>query len=69
MYTLVGCDGNAFAIIGYTQRAMKECGFGSIDIKEMREKATSGDYYNVISTCDEYITLCNAKIGYTDEDE
>lgn len=62
-YTLVGVDGNAFAIMAYTRNAMKECGFGRVDIDEMLEKAQSGDYNNLICVCDEYIQLCNAKVG------
>ena len=57
-YTLVGQDGNAFALMGYTSRCMKECGLRD-EIDEMRERAMSGDYYNLIRVCDEYIQRCN----------
>ena len=35
-YSLVGQDGNAFSLIGYTARCMKECGLRD-EINEMRE--------------------------------
>jgi len=67
-YDLVGQDGNAFALMGYTARAMRECGLGS-KVKEMQERATSGDYYNLIAVCDEYIQQCNDIKGFEDTDE
>ena len=57
-YSLVGQDGNAFALMGYTARCMKECGLRD-EIEEMRKRATSGDYYNLIRVCDEYVQRCN----------
>ncbi len=67
-YTLVGVDGNAFAIMGYTARAMKECGLRD-EIPEMRERATSSDYYNLIAVCDEYVQRCNEIVEYEPLDE
>lgn len=57
-YSLVGQDGNAFALMGYTARCMKECGLRN-EISEMRERATSSDYNNLICVCDEYVQRCN----------
>ena len=57
-YSLVGQDGNAYALMGYTARCMKECGLRN-EVSEMHEKATSGDYNNLICVCDEYIQRCN----------
>ena len=57
-YSLVGQDGNAFSLLGYTARCMKECGLRD-EIDEMRKLAMSGDYYNLIRVCDEYIQKCN----------
>ena len=67
-YSLIGVDGNAFAIIGYTQRALKRAGLFD-KVSEMREKAMSGDYSNVITTCDEYLDMANEALGLDDEDE
>lgn len=57
-YSLVGQDGNAFALMGYTGRCMRECGLGD-EIKEMQNRAMSGDYNNLICVCDEYVQKCN----------
>lgn len=70
-YNLVGQDGNAFALMGYTARALKNEGLGEL-VSEMQKKATSGDYYHLIAVCDEYIDMANLKAeasGYEDEDE
>lgn len=61
MYTLVGVDGNAYAIMGYTSRALKETGHNDL-CQEMVEKATSGDYNNLIRVCCEYIDIANASL-------
>lgn len=57
-YSLVGIDGNAFSIMGYTAKAMREVGLKD-EVEEMRTKATSGEYYNLIAVCDGYIDRCN----------
>ena len=70
-YSLVGLDGNAFSIISYTGRALKKEGLGSL-VDEMREQAMSGDYYNVIAVCGEYLDKANEAAdenGYINEDE
>lgn len=65
-YSLVGQDGNAFSLMGYTARCMRKCGFKKADIDEMRERAMSGDYDNLIVVCDEYIQKCNDTLDYDD---
>lgn len=57
-YTLVGVDGNAFCIMGYTARALRNEGLGG-KINEMQERAMSGDYYNLIRVCLEYVDMAN----------
>ena len=56
-YSLVGQDGNAFALMGYTARCMKECGLRD-EIKEMQAFHVSPDggvgtgiKYNVTESC------------------
>ena len=70
-YSLVGVDGNAYAIMGYTAKALRMEGLG--DLKdEMYKEATSGDYNHLIVVCMEYIDKANEKAvenGYEDEDE
>ena len=70
-YCLVGQDGNAFALMGYTARALRNEGLGNL-VDEMQSKAMSGDYYNLIRVCDEYCDMANEKAeenGYEEEDE
>lgn len=57
-YTLVGVDGNAYAIMGYTARALRETGHRDL-IDKMYEEAESGDYYHLIAVCDDYIDIAN----------
>ena len=57
-YSLVGQDGNAFALMGYTAKCMKECGLRD-EISKMREEAMSSDYNNLICVCDSYVQKCN----------
>ena len=57
-YSLVGVDGNAYCIMGYTSKALKREGLGHL-VDEMRERATSGDYYNLIDVCNEYVEKAN----------
>ena len=70
-YCLVGVDGNALSIMGYTARALRNEGLGD-KVEEMYEKATSGTYTNLLIVCDDYIQMANAKAeenGYVDDDE
>ena len=67
-YTLVGVDGNAFAIMGYTARALKNEGLRD-KVAEMREKAMSSDYSNLICVCDEYVQMANEAAGDMEEDD
>ena len=71
-YTLVGVDGNAFAIMGYTARALRNEGLGD-KVSEMQTKAMSGDYNNLLCVCMEYIDMANDKAaienGWEDEED
>ena len=62
MYSLVGVDGNAYAIMGYTQKAMRENGFTKDEIQVMLDDAKSGDYYHLIAVCDTWIDTVNKKL-------
>lgn len=59
-YDLVGVDGNAFAIMGYTARALKNEGLRDL-VDEMYDEAQSGDYDNLIRVCMGYIDSANLK--------
>lgn len=65
MYSLIGVDGNAFAIMGYTSRALKQTGHRDL-VDKMHEEAMAGDYSNLIRACMKYIEIANASI---EEDE
>ncbi len=48
---IVGVDGNAFSLIAYTSKCLKQAKWTKQDIKAFQKIATSGDYYNVINSC------------------
>ena len=81
-YNIVGVDGNAFALIGYTIDAMKHafrcvsrqqdedgirC-FGRDAQKELRDKCMSGSYDNVVCLCYEMCTDVNEYLGLDEEE-
>jgi hypothetical protein len=53
---LVGQDGNAFMILGKVSRALKQGGHPEL-AKEFVEKATQGDYNELITTVMEYVEV------------
>ena len=65
-YSLVGQDGNAFALMGYTAKALKNEGLAD-QVKPMREEAMSGDYNNLICVCDRYLDKANEAAGDTED--
>ena len=58
-YDLVGVDGNAFAVMGYVLRAMKECKMSKGEQLYYQTKAMSSDYNNLLSVSMEMIDKCN----------
>ena len=67
-YDLVGVDGNAFAIMGYTAKALRREGLNDL-VDQMYKEAKSGDYSNLICVCMEYIDKANEAAGEQEEDE
>lgn len=59
-YSLIGVNGNAYAIMGYTKQALEAEGLQNL-VDQMIEEATSGTYYHLIVVCDEYINMANEK--------
>lgn len=59
-YDLVGVDGNAFAIMDYVLKAMKECKMSKEEQSDYQNKAMSGDYNNLLAVSIEMIDKCNA---------
>ena len=47
---LVGQDGNALAILGNVQRAMRQADVDKADIDEMMAEAQTGDYNHLLQT-------------------
>ena len=62
-YSLIGVDGNAYALMGYTMDAMKREKFTREEINAMLEDAKSSDYNHLICVCDSWIKKCNEKLG------
>jgi len=58
-YNLVGQDGNAYALMGYTMNAMRKEGYTKEQIDEVMKNAKSGDYNNLLCVLDVAIQLCN----------
>lgn len=54
---LIGQDGNAYAIIGTVQQALRKANVPSSDIDEFVVEAMSGDYNNVITTALKWVTV------------
>lgn len=48
-YSLVGIDGNAFAIMGYTTKCMKRENKSKSEINNYMNKATSSNYDHLVS--------------------
>lgn len=57
-YSLVGVDGNAFSVMGYTARALKREGLRDL-VDDMHKEAMAGDYDNLICVCLKYIDIAN----------
>ena len=60
MYTLVGVDGNAYAVMGYTARALKRTGHRDL-VEQMHKEATAGDYDNLLAVCMKHIDIANGE--------
>lgn len=70
-YSLVGQDGNAFALMGYTSRALRDEGLREL-VPEMQNKAMSGGYCHLIAVCVDYLDIANAKAienGYEEDSD
>ena len=65
-YSLVGVDGNAFAIMGYTSRVLKDVGRSGL-VNDMYDKAMEGDYNHLIQVCMYYIDMANELVEEREE--
>lgn len=57
-YSLIGVNGNAFAIMGYTARALREQGLKN-EVKIMQHAAMQGDYRNLLMVCSDFLEKAN----------
>ena len=62
-YTLVGVDGNAYAIMGYVRTEMKRAKMTKEDIDTYTNDATSSDYYHLLVVSCEMIDKVNEILG------
>jgi hypothetical protein len=53
---LVGTDGNAFAILGKVNKALKAAGMND-EAKAFMAEATSGDYDHLLQTAMKYVDV------------
>jgi hypothetical protein len=54
---LIGTDGNAAAIIGKVQGALRRAKVPPDEIKRFQDEATSGDYDNVLATAMRWVDV------------
>ena len=61
MYDLVGIDGNAYSVMGYVQRAMKEQKFSKEEIDAYLNDAMSSDYDHLLCVSVAMVEKCNER--------
>ena len=54
---LTGQDGNAFAVMGAVQRALRKAGASKDEINQYLKDAMSGDYNHLLSTTMEWVEV------------
>jgi len=62
-YTLVGVDGNCFAIMGYVVSAMKKEGKSKDEIDNYLKDAKSSDYDHLLAVSQDVITELNRQLN------
>jgi hypothetical protein len=53
---LTGTDGNAMAVMARVTRALRQAGHAD-EVNEFMEEAMSGDYDNLLTTCQEWVDV------------
>ena len=53
--SLIGMDGNGFAIVAIVGRDLRRAGASAEFVSEFRREATSGDYNHLLATAMEYL--------------
>ena len=62
-YDVVETDGNAWSVMGYVTRAMRECGFSKEEQSDYQKRAMSGNYDNLLCESVQMIDMCNEIAG------
>ncbi len=60
-FTLVGVDGNAYSLMGYTAICLRRAGLAD-KIDQMWAEATAKDYNNLVCVCAGYVEMANDAI-------
>ena len=55
--TLLGTNGNAFAVLGKVKKALRRGGVKDDEIKLFFDEATSGNYDNVLATAMRWVEV------------
>jgi len=55
--SLIGQDGNAFAVMGAVQRALRKAGAPKEEINQYLKEAMSGDYDNLLRTTMDWVEV------------
>ena len=66
-YCLVGVNGNAHALMGYTHMAMKECGRSEEYTANIMTTAKSGNYDHLVYVLAEELQKLNEENGLSEE--
>jgi hypothetical protein len=62
-YTLVGVDGNAYSVMGYVRRAMKECHKTKEEIDAYLKDAMSSNYVHLVNVSIDMIDKLNKELA------
>ena len=54
---MIGQDGNAFAVMGAVQRALRKAGAPKEEINQYLKEAMSGDYDNLLRTTMDWVEV------------
>lgn len=60
-YTLIGVNGNAYAIMAYVLKAMRKEGYTPQEGRAYADKAMSSDYHHLIAVSQEMLDELNNK--------
>jgi hypothetical protein len=55
--SMVGEDGNAFAILGRVQKGLRDAGVEPEEVRAFVDEATAGDYDELLATVMRWVTV------------